>query len=86
VVCGVQKGRALVQRLQAVQEENMQLTSQLQMNDELLTQLDLRTAELEALKQTSTSQRAQLRALEGQVEDLVAIAASLQVRGLAPVG
>jgi prefoldin subunit 5 len=82
----VQKGRALVQRLQAVQEENMQLTSQLQMNDELLTQLDLRTAELEALKQTSTSQRAQLRALEGQVEDLVAIAASLQVRGLAPVG
>jgi prefoldin subunit 5 len=75
-----------VQRLQAVQEENMQLTSQLQMNDELLTQLDLRTAELEALKQTSTSQRAQLRALEGQVEDLVAIAASLQVRGLAPVG
>jgi hypothetical protein len=69
-----------VQRLQAIQEANLKMTTELQAHDELRTQCEVRTAEVEVLTRASISQRAQLRSLEGQVEDLLAVAASVQVQ------
>lgn len=73
------------QRLQAVQEENRKLAVDLQAGDEIEVQIMLRNQENEALTRTVSAQRAQLRALEDQIEELLAIVASGEVRSRKPV-
>lgn len=74
----MQKGRQLVLKLKEVQEENMQLSRELQGQDATLQQLELQGSQLAEVQTAAKQLLAHNRMLQLQVEDAIAQAAALR--------
>lgn len=73
----VQKGRKLVEKLHAAQDEARALEAQLQARDESLAQASMHAQHALELRDTCVRLQAHIQQLEQTVEDLVTSAATL---------
>lgn len=73
----MQKGRKLVEKLHAAQEELRALEAQLQARDESLAQAHLNAQHAAEMRDTCVRQQAHIQQLQTTVEDLVTSGATL---------